>query len=171
MLRIAQVDRIEAQRLEPQLVDLLIDAVNSGASVGFLAPLDRSEAKAYWQGVLAEIGPHLLLLVAIDDDGLAGSVQLHPASRANGRHRAEVAKLLVLQRARRRGIGAALMATLERTALDLGRTLLILDTRTGDDAERLYTRFGWTRFGIVERYVRDRNGVMTDTSFFSKELG
>ena len=154
----------------PSLAELLIDAVESGASVGFLAPLSMAEATDDWRGTTARIGPHLQLCAAFDEEGLAGSVQLQPADRPNGAHRAEIAKLLVHRRARRRGLGAALMAHAEREALALGRTLLVLDTRTGDDAERLYRKLGWTEAGIIPRYVRSSAGEMTDTTIFYKHL-
>jgi GNAT superfamily N-acetyltransferase len=169
-MRIATLGGEEAAAALPALTELLIDAVDSGASVGFLAPLSRAEATVYWQGTVAQIGPHLRLFAAFDEAGLTGSAQLQPAERPNGAHRAEIAKLLVHRRARRRGLGAALMAHAEREALALGRTLLVLDTRTGDDAERLYRQLGWTEAGIIPRYVRSSAGEMTDTTIFYKHL-
>jgi GNAT superfamily N-acetyltransferase len=168
---IRQLAREEASGHLPALTGLLLDAVDSGASIGFLAPLSAEEGRSYWIGTIAALGDRHLLYGAFDDSGLAGSVQLIRSARASSLHRAEVAKLLVHRRAQRRGLGEALMRRVEAQAQALGLGLLTLDTRTGDDAERLYLRLGWIRFGIVPRYVRSSAGPMTDTSFHYKQIG
>ncbi len=125
-----------------QLAALLVDAVDSGASVSFMPPLSLDDAARWWRTTLEEMRPRGLCLVARDEDGIVGTVQLHPAWAPNQPHRADVAKLLVHRRARRRGIGRALMQALETQAAAAGFTLLTLDTCRGDAAERLYRELG-----------------------------
>ena len=110
------------------------------------------------------------LMGASLDGGLVGTVQLHPAGQANGSHRAEVAKLLVHRSARRRGVGRALMGAVEALAREQGRTLLVLDTQTGSDAERLYTDLGWTVAGVIPGYSRLSDGSLGATTYLYKRL-
>jgi GNAT superfamily N-acetyltransferase len=153
------------------LADLLIDAVDSGASVGFLPPLGREEAEGYWRGVAAEVrGGDRVLLAAIDGAGVAGTVQLACESRANGRHRAEACKLFVHRRARRQGLARRLLAALEGAARERGITLLLMDTRKGGEAERLCESLGYTRWGEVPEYARSANGELHTTVFFYRRL-
>lgn len=155
----------------PELAALLQDAVRDGASVGFLPPLSQREALAYWSEVLEDLERGTrLLLVARDQDGVAGSVQLDLPGRPNARHRAEVQKLLVHTRARRRGLGRALLVALERRALQAGRTLLVLDTRQGDAAEQLYLRQGYTAAGVIPGYARGAGGQLDSTVVFYRRL-
>ena len=171
MLRITLLTASQAHAYLDNLVDLLRDAVDGGASVSFLPPLDPAEARAYWTATLAEVADGTrLLLAAFEDDCLAGSVQLELAQRPNGRHRGEVAKLLVHSRERRRGIGAALMGAVEDQARALGRTTLVLDTRQGDLAEGLYRRLGWTEAGVIPRYALNGDGGVDPTVVFYKLL-
>ena len=128
----------EADRRADQLVELLMDAVDSGASIGFMPPLSEGEARNYWDGVVAAMREgSRVLLVAMDGELVQGAVQISLEMRANGKHRAEAMKLLVHRRARRRGLGTALMVELESTARKLGRTLLVMDTRSGGEAEKM----------------------------------
>lgn len=153
------------------LADLLIDAVDSGASVGFLPPLGREEAEGYWRGVAAEVrGGDRVLLAAIDGAGVAGAVQLACEARANGRHRAEACKLFVHRRARRQGLARRLLAALEEAARTRGITLLLMDTRKGGEAERLCESLGYTRWGEVPEYARSANGELHTTVFFYRRL-
>ncbi len=171
MLRISLLTAPQAHDYLDSLVDLLRDAVDGGASVGFLPPLDPAEARAYWTATLAQVADgSRLLLAAFDDDALAGSVQLELAQRPNGRHRGEVAKLLVHSRYRRRGIAQALMAEVEAQARRHRRTTLILDTRQGDLAEGLYRKLGWTEAGVVPRFALNGDGGADPTVFFYKLL-
>ena len=153
----------------PQLVELLEDSVLSGASVGFLLPLAAGEIAAYWDGVLHDF-EHRIVLLAIEDGQLQGSVQLELARKANGRHRAEVQKLLVHSRARRQSLGRRLMAAVEQEALAAGRTLLILDTRVGDPASKLYESMNYLFAGEIPGYVWSDDGRFAGTAIFYKNL-
>jgi GNAT superfamily N-acetyltransferase len=168
---IERLDAAAAGAAIPALAELLVDAVHGGASVGFDGPFDASAAAEWWRGRIAEVEAGALLLLGAREEGrLVGTVQIVLASYPNGRHRAEVAKLLVHSSRRRRGIARALMSALEAEALAAGRTLLILDTETGSDAERLYERLGWTRFGVVPGHAYHPHGGRRPTTFFYKEL-
>ncbi len=153
----------------PQLVELLEDSVLNGASVGFLLPLRAGEVEAYWDSVLRDL-EHRIVLLAFEDGQLQGSVQLELAKKANGRHRAEVQKLLVHSRARRRGLGHQLMAAVEQEALAMGRTLLVLDTRVGDPASKLYESMNYHFAGEIPGYVWSDDGQFAGTAIFYKNL-
>ena len=153
------------------LTDLLIDAVDSGASVGFLPPLAPDAAREYWRDVFADIeAGRRLLLAAVDGGRIVGAVQLELATRPNAVHRAEVQRLLVHRSARRRGYGEALMHRLESVARERGRSLLVLDTRYGDPAELLYLKLGYTRGGIIPAYARSASGSLDSTAFYYRQL-
>jgi ribosomal protein S18 acetylase RimI-like enzyme len=154
------------------LAALLQDAVESGASVGFLPPLGDREARAYWTTVTDGLrdGSRVLLAARDGELGLVGSAQLELATRANARHRAEVTKVIVHRRARRRGVGRALMLALEDHARRLGRTTLILDTRQGDPSEDLYRAAGWTFAGAIPEYARSATGALDGTAYYYKLL-
>ena len=153
----------------PQLVELLEDSVLNGASVGFLLPLGAGEIAAYWSGVIRD-SEHRIVLLAIEDGQLQGSVQLELARKANGRHRAEVQKLLVHSRARRQGLGRQLMTAIEQEALAVGRTLLVLDTRVGDPAGKLYASMNYQFAGAIPGYVWSDDGQFAGTAIFYKNL-
>jgi ribosomal protein S18 acetylase RimI-like enzyme len=155
----------------PELINLLQDTVASGASVGFLPPLSAEDAERYWRAVFQDVAQqNRILLVAYNSGHIAGSVQLAFATQANGRHRAEVQKLFVLQSQRRQGIGQALMLAIEQVAREHGRTLLVLDTRQGDTAEQLYRKVGYTEVGVIPAYAQDAAGNLQGTIFFYKLL-
>ena len=170
--RIRSLTTAEAAARRAALVDLLVDAVDGGASVNFVWPMTREKAEAWWDGALSSHARgERLILAAGAGGGIDGSVQLIPAPQENQAFRADIAKLLVHCRARRRGLGEALMLAAEREARQIGRTLLTLDTETGSDAERLYLRLGWTRFGMVPGYAMRADGSRPETvSFFYKQL-
>lgn len=156
----------------PGLIHLLQDTVASGASVGFLPPLSEEEAVAYWEDVFQMLAQEVqVLLVACDvDQRIVGSVQLALATRPNAAHRAEVQKLFVLQSQRRRGIARALMQAVEQAACEHGRSLLVLDTRQGDAAEKLYRTSGYHEAGVIPAYARNAAGELDGTVFFYKIL-
>ncbi len=172
MYRTESLTADEAANYLDTLAELLCDAVEGGASVGFLQPLHASEARAYWERILPAVSSgERVLLVAWDVDSLMGTVQLGLVGWPSQRHRAEVMKLLVWSAARRRGIGTALMRAAEAEARRLGRTLLVLDTRNGDDSQRLYATLGYETLGVVPRYaVSPAGDVLEDVVFMYREL-
>jgi GNAT superfamily N-acetyltransferase len=152
---------------------VLIDCVEGDASVSFMLPLARDKAVAFWQGVADGVarGQRVLLVAEDRDLGIVGTVQMITGLPDNQPHRADVAKLLVHRKARRAGIGRRLMAALEDEARRQGRTVLVLDTATGGDAERLYERASWQRVGVVPKYALLPTGEPCGTTFFYKHLG
>ena len=149
------------------LAEVLIDCVAGGASVSFMHPLSQEKAVAFWRGVAEGVEQgERVLLVAEDDIGIVGTVQLILAQPENQPHRADVSKMLVHRRARRKGLGAALMRAAEAEARECGKTLLMLDTTSGMDAERLYARLGWQRFGEVPGHALLPQGGLSNTAFF-----
>jgi len=152
------------------LADVLIDAIDSDAGVSFLHPLDRGRAGAFWRGVADDVAAgRRALLVAEDDGGIVGTVQLVLEQPENQPHRADLSKMLVHRRARRRGLGAALLEAAEQTARDCGKTLLVLDTNSGSDAERLYARMGWVRVGEIPDFsIQPRGGLRATTVFYKR---
>ena len=169
---IEPLDAAAAMRLGPELARLLEDAVESDASIGFLPPLAPGEADAYWATVVAAVrGGSRILLGARDAGGrVVGSAQLDLVARPNGRHRAEVLKVMVHTRARRRGIGRALMLAAEQEARRRGRSTLVLDTRRGDPSERLYAGVGYTLGGVIPQYARSGGGQLDPSAFYFKLL-
>ena len=150
---------------------LLVDAVESGAAVSFLT-VTEAQALDWWRKQFGASAAGSIVLVARDGEGIAGSVQLQPSWAPNQPHRADVAKLIVHRRARRRGLGAELMAAVEREAAGAGFRLLVLDSKRGDAGERLYRRLGWTVVGTIPRFALDTDGATPhDTVVFYKELG
>jgi GNAT superfamily N-acetyltransferase len=152
------------------LAQLLVDAIESGAGVSFLAGLTEAEAEAWWRAVLASSSERAIILVARDGEDIVGTVQLQPSWAPNQPHRADVAKLIVHRRARGRGIARMLMHSLEQAAHAAGFTLLLLDTCKGYDAERLYASTGWMRVGEVPGFALNPDGSLCDTVFFYKHL-
>jgi GNAT superfamily N-acetyltransferase len=162
----------EEPELAPALAEVLMDCVEAGASVSFMWPLPRQKALAFWHGVMdsARRGERVLL-VALDSEGqVCGTVQVVLAMPENQPHRGDVCKLLVHRRARRCGLGAALIRAAENAAREAGRKLLVLDAVTGGDAERLYARLGWQRVGVIPGFALWPNGGFCDTTYFYKAL-
>lgn len=156
-----------------ELSAILVDCVDGGASISFMAPLSRERADAFWRGVADGVaaGDRILLVAEDAESGeMVGTVQVICDLPENQPHRADVAKMLVRRSARRRGLGAALMHAAADAARAAGKTLLVLDTVTGGDAERLYTRLGWTRVGVVPNYALMPDGRPCDTTIFYKSL-
>jgi GNAT superfamily N-acetyltransferase len=162
----------QAQAKRVALVDLLVDSVEGGASVNFVWPMTRAKAEAWWEGALASHARGERLIFAAEaEDRLDGTVQLILAPQENQAFRADLAKMLVHRRARRQGLGAALMRAAEDEARRIGRTLLTLDTETGSAGERLYARLGWTKYGEVPAYATSADNRSRDAvSFFYKTL-
>ncbi|NUU64802.1 GNAT family N-acetyltransferase [Enterobacteriaceae bacterium BIT-l23] len=153
------------------LCALLDDCVASDASVGFLAPLASQEAERYWQQVAEDVETgHRELLLMLDGDQVTGAVQLSLCGKANGIHRAEVEKLMVDTRYRQRGIGKALMQEVERQARARQRSLLVLDTRTGDPASMLYRSLGYQEAGRIPDFAINSDGSLAGTTIFYKRL-
>lgn len=168
---IEALDAARTRRELEGLVALLRDTVESGAAIGFMLPLDDAVAEAYWQSVVAAVERgSRILLVARDERRLLGTVQLDLAWQPNGTHRAEVQKLMVHSAARRRGIGGALLQAVESAARAAGRGLLVLDTRQGDAAERLYRAHGYTQAGVIPGYARGSDGSLHATVLFYRQL-
>ena len=171
-LRIDALDADGTRREQAALIALLRDVVDDGGSVGFLPPLSEQDAGEYWEGVATAVkGGGRLLWVAREAAGgiigpIVGTVQLDLEKRANGNHRAELIKLMVHTRARRRGVGRALMLVAQDTARRLGRSTLVLDTRQGDPSEALYRSLGWTCAGAIPRYARSANGELHATALY-----
>ena len=154
------------------LVDVLMDCVEGGASVSFMHPLSRERALAFWRGVADGVarGERALLLAQDAAGSIVGTVHLVLAQPENQPHRADVAKMLVHRRGRRAGLGATLLQAAERVAIDEGKSLLVLDTVTGGDAERLYERQGWQRCGVIPDYALWPRGGYCATTVFFKPL-
>jgi GNAT superfamily N-acetyltransferase len=154
------------------LADVLIDCVEGGASVSFMHPLTRERARAFWRRVAQGVSAgERALLVAEDAQGLCGTAQLVLAQPENQPHRADLAKMLVHRRARRQGLGAALIQAAEATARECGKTLLVLDAVTAGDAARLYERLGWVRVGEVPGYALWPQGGLCSTTVYYRRLG
>jgi GNAT superfamily N-acetyltransferase len=154
------------------LSDLLIDCVDGGASVSFMLPMTRAKAEAFWRSMSASVARGERVVLAAEDatGKIVGTVQVIWAQPENQPHRGDLAKMLVHRQARRHGVGAALLAAAERSALEAGKTLLVLDTASGD-AERLYARHGWQPCGQIPDYALMPDGTPCATTIFFKALG
>ena len=152
------------------LADVVVDVVEGGASIGFMHPFPQARALQFWRAIADDVERGArALLVAEDELGIVGTVHLVLAQPENQPHRADLSKMLVHRRARRRGVGAALLRAAEDTARACGRSLLVLDTAS-DVAERLYERQGWVRLGTVPGFALLPDGAPCDTTFFYREL-
>jgi GNAT superfamily N-acetyltransferase len=164
--RLLTVTEAQAQGL----AELLIDCVQGGASVSFMHPLSVAKALDFWHRVAEGVARgERALVVAEDDAGIVGTVHLILDLPENQPHRADLSKMLVHRRARRRGLGAALLRAAENLARDCGKSLLVLDTASGD-AERLYARLGWQRCGVIPGYALLPHGGLCDTTYFYRSL-
>ena len=165
--RLARIDDADVAALAA----LMIDVVEGGASIGFMLPIDAARAQAFWRRIAAGVdGGERVLFVADDGAGIVGTVQLVLEQPENQPHRADVSKMLVHRRARRRGLGAALMRAAENHARELSRSLLVLDTAS-PEAERLYARLGWQLCGTIPRYALMPTGEPCATKYFYRDLG
>lgn len=153
------------------LCDLLKNSIESGASIGFVLPVNTQEIEQYWQEVSAQLSVNHLCFIALDEqEKLLGSVQLTIPTKANGNHRAEVQKLMVHTDAQGQGIAKALMNFAEKTAKNLGLSLLVLDTRLGDTASYLYRKIGYSEAGQIPHFARNHQGGFDATVYFYKQI-
>lgn len=161
----------EATARIDELATILVDAVANGASVNFVAGFDQKAAVAFWRGQLPGLADgSRILLVAEAEGAIVGTTVLTLAHQPNAPHRAEIGKMLVHSTMRRRGVGARLLSTAEETARKLGRSLLMLDTQSDSDGDKLYRSCGWTPFGIVPGHSLTTDGRPHPTTFFYKEV-
>jgi acetyltransferase len=167
---IERIERDASDDVVRALASLLVDAVDGGAGVSFMAGLSLAEAASWWRQTLRASSPRAIILIARQAGEVAGTVQLQPAWAPNQPHRADIAKLIVHRKARRKGIARELMREVERLAKDAGFTLLLLDTCKGTAAERLYQSLGWTRVGEVPHFALNPDGTPCDTVFFYRQL-
>ncbi|MGW3032246.1 N-acetyltransferase family protein [Streptomyces sp. NPDC001178] len=169
------VNRLDCDELHARvdaLADLLVDTVDGGASIGFLAPLDRAEALVWWKERAAAVAAgQLAVWAALEGERVVGTVSLAFPDKPNSRHRAELVKLMVHREARGQGLGRTLLTTAEEAAAAAGITLLHLDTETDSLAEHLYRAAGWTRIGAIPDYAAAPDGVLRPTSIYFKKLG
>lgn len=170
-IQIRCLERIGNREIE-QLSDVLIDCVEGGASVSFMLPMARTKAETFWQGAAASVARgERLILVAEDAAGvIIGTVTVILNLPENQPHRGDIAKMLVHRRVRKQGVGAALLRAAEQYAFQAGKSLLVLDTVTGGDAERLYARQAWQRCGQIPNYALWPDGRPCATTIFYKFL-
>jgi ribosomal protein S18 acetylase RimI-like enzyme len=165
------IPHAEASAALPALVAILQDCVAQGASVGFMHANTTAEYEAYWRGVFDEVAAgRTVLLGASAGAEIVGTAQVQLVGKPNQPHRAEIAKVLVHSKARRQGLGEALMRKAETIARDAGRDLLVLDTDEAGAARRLYARLGWTEVGTIPRYALMPDGADCGSTFFYKDL-
>lgn len=170
-VEIRRLEAVDARASLDDLAAVLADCVAGGASVNYMAPFSHDAARTAFGGFITEVELGRRLLVAAFLDGaVVGSVQVVLALPPNQPHRGEIAKLLVSCAARNRGIAQSLMERAEAEARAAGKTLLVLDTVTGGDAERLYTRLGWTPVGVVPGFALFPDGHLCATTYFYKEI-
>ncbi|MET9052283.1 MULTISPECIES: GNAT family N-acetyltransferase [Streptomyces] len=171
MTEIVHVSAPELVTYADEMAELLMETVEEGSSVGFLAPLEREAAAVWWRARAAAVeSGEVSIWIAREGGRVAGTIALVRAPLPNARHRAEVAKLMVRPSARGQGLGRALLAAVEEFAAREGITLLILDTESGSLAEQVYCKAGWTEVGSVPGYAADPAGSLKPTTFYYKEL-
>jgi len=171
MIEIRRLTGAEARHSLEALGEVLADCVEGGASVSFMAPFSKSDAASFFEKLLPDVERgDRILLAAYDGSKLVGTVQIVTATPPNQPHRGDIAKLLVLRPARGKGVAALLMQSAEGYARSAGKSLLVLDTVTGGDAERLYQRLGWMKVGVIPKYALFPDGRFCDTTVFWKEL-
>lgn len=165
------LDAAQARAAIPDLCEVLTDCVNGGASVGFMQPYGNADAAPYWQVVADAVASGATLLLVAEIDGRAvGTVQVGAAQMPNQPHRGDLKKLLVHRAARGRGLARLLMQAAEAEAARRGKTILVLDTATGSDAEAIYPRLGWQRVGVIPDYALWPEGGFCATTLFYKRL-
>lgn len=165
MLKIEEIVSLENHI--DQLSELLVKVVDDGASIGFLPPMKLADANHYWHSVL---NPDVILFIAKIDDEIIGTIQVHLCTKQNGRHRAEIAKLMTGPKARRKGVARTLMRVAEERAINEGRTLLVLDTREGDPSNLLYQSLGYIQAGKIPHFALSGEGALDTTVIYYKIL-
>lgn len=171
-MKIVELDAVAVERSLDDLAQLLLDAHDAGMALGLAAPLGREEAATAYRVAAERLAPgERVLLVALDGDVLVGAVQLDRSDAGNGRHRAEVRRLVVRADRRGMGFGRALMEAVVEVARGLGLRLLWLSTHDGTDADRIYGRLGWTRAGVIPDYAALPNGELSGNAFYFLRLG
>lgn len=171
MAEIRQLTAADKRHYVRLLASVLLDCVQGGASVSFMASLTETEAESFFENVFEKVQQgERILLAAFVDSNLVGTVQIITATPPNQPHRADVAKLLVHRSARRRGVARLLMEAAEKAASLAGKSLLVLDTVTGGPAEKLYTELGWNRVGVIPRYALYPDGSHCNTTIFWKNI-
>jgi GNAT superfamily N-acetyltransferase len=165
-------DAKSARAAIPDLCEVLSDCINGGASLGFMLPFQPQDGEAYWSDIATEVEKGGIILgVAEIDRRVIGTVQVGLASKPNQPHRGDLMKLLVHRSGRGLGLSRRLMAAVEDEAARRGRSLLVLDTATGSEAEKIYPRFGWQRVGVIPDYALWPHGGFCDTTIFYKRIG
>lgn len=171
-LTIRRVDGDTIRQQLEEFAELLRDGIDGGASMSFIAPLDLDFARSYWTKIATQADDQSrIVLAAFDGERVVGSVQLSLDMPPNQPHRVDLQKMLVHSSARRQGIGAQILAAADEVVRASGRTLIVLDTARGSDAERLYERCGYQRVGVIPNFSLNYDGSgMIDTVYFYKEL-
>jgi GNAT superfamily N-acetyltransferase len=171
VIEVRVLERPSAPGYAGALAAVLVDCVEGGASIGFMASLTLAEARQFYEHVCAEAAAgRRLLLAAFDGEELVGTAQVLLETLPNGVHRAEIAKMLVRRSGRRQGVATALLERAESEARAAGKTLLVLDAVTDGDGARLYARLGWTRVGEIPGYALFPDGSLCTTTYFYKQL-
>lgn len=166
------LDAADARAAIPDLCEILSDCINGGASLGFMLPFEPQDGEVYWSEIAGEVEKGSIILGVAEAGGkVVGTVQVGLASKPNQPHRGDLMKLLVHRSARGLGLSRKLMAAVEEEAARRGRTLLVLDTATGSEAEKIYPRFGWQRVGVIPDYALWPQGGFCDTTLFYKRIG
>jgi GNAT superfamily N-acetyltransferase len=171
-ITVRRVHAKEAMDCVDALADVLIDCVEGGASVSFMLPISRSTAVEFWKSIAGGVARNERILLVAENEArrIVGTVQLVIDQPENQPHRADVAKMLVCREARRQGVAGSLMAAVDDAAREARKSVLVLDTVTGGDAERLYERAGWQRVGVIPNYALMPDGEFCATTFFHKQL-
>jgi GNAT superfamily N-acetyltransferase len=171
-ITVRRVHAKEAMDCVDALADVLIDCVEGGASVSFMLPISRSTAVEFWKSIAGGVARNERILLVAENEArrIVGTVQLVIDQPENQPHRADVAKMLVCREARRQGVAGSLMAAVDDAAREARKSVLVLDTVTGGDAERLYERAGWQRVGVIPNYALMPDGEFCSTTFFHKQL-
>ncbi|WP_312406718.1 GNAT family N-acetyltransferase [Rhizobium sp.] len=166
------LDATAARAAIPDLCEVLSDCINGGASLGFMLPFQPQDGEGYWSDIATEVETGGIILGVAEINGrVVGTVQVGLASKPNQPHRGDLMKLLVHRSGRGLGLSRKLMAAVEEEAARRGRTLLVLDTATGSEAEKIYPRFGWERVGVIPDYALWPQGGFCDTTIFYKRIG